>query len=666
MRRRICKSSRARIVAFAIAAGVLGSLATAPASLAANPPTFGANCQPDGKISGAGSTFQTNAILNAFTLGYQNDVCGLQPTASNLNAAYGGTDPSLFTFGTNSVQGMVAYNYSDGTATPNGSGAGLNHISCRTDMFSGTDLPYNAAQLTNVNGAPGAQAGGAASCPTALNTGVVPPPYGPAPAGTWPATGDTARAAMNFPTAGGAVAYAVNLNGVCTTPPTGINLTAWEFDRIMQGTINQWNDPNLVATNPSLTTGGCTGPIKRVVRRDNSGTTAITMFTLFGGKTGALDNAVLCGSENATHNNHTWLQIATLSANNANWPVANGTAPDCVDGSGNAAQPTVVPTANGSPALISTLDGTTGTNGTLGGIGYAELGLWPNPLPPGVSFVNVQTHDDFTTAGNGNGVTNPGPDSNGQPAFQGPGTPGSASNCKIPVTVPTGGTANGIVGLLAVNWRNDATGPQNANIAFSGAGYPGCGLTFDFVYSGLHNAQTNELAGFTAGNFTPGCQLSGTAPATTASGAAQTIPATNPWSLQVTSVAGFPATGTVTVDAQTLVYSGLNTTTNQLTIASGGTAGTAINAGDAVTLLSTHSAATPSTPGITGACLTATGSASTITPEIGMTNDQMRTLYSYMTYVLSPLGQANLASQTYDQLPGGWLSLLAQGFQNNF
>src|SRR5262249_55492668 len=152
----------------------------------------------------------------------------------------------------------------------------------------------------------------------------------------------------------------------------------WEFDRIMQGTINQWNDSNLVATNPSLGTGGCSGPIKRVVRRDNSGTTAITMFTLFGGKTGQLDNSVLCGSENATHNNHTWIQIATLSANNANWPVANGTAPDCVDANNNPAQPTVVPPANGSPSLITTL------LGTNGGIGYAELGLWPSPLPSGV------------------------------------------------------------------------------------------------------------------------------------------------------------------------------------------------------------------------------------------------------------------------------------------
>jgi hypothetical protein len=88
--------------------------------------------------------------------------------------------------------------------------------------------------------------------------------------------------------------------------------------------------------------------------------------------------------------------------------------------------------------------------------------------------------------------------------------------------------------------------------------------------------------------------------------------------------------------------------------------------GDTITLVSTKSAATQTTVGITGGCLTSTGTVSGITPEVGLTNDQMRTLYSFMTYVLSPLGQANLASQTYDQLPGVWLGLETQGFQNNF
>src|ERR1700751_1187631 len=99
---RILKPRRARPLALALAVGALGCLVTAPASLGANPPSFGANCQPDGKISGAGSTSQSNAILDAFAFGYQNDVCGPQPNASNLNSAYLGVDPSIYTFGANS------------------------------------------------------------------------------------------------------------------------------------------------------------------------------------------------------------------------------------------------------------------------------------------------------------------------------------------------------------------------------------------------------------------------------------------------------------------------------------------------------------------------------------------------------------------------------------
>jgi ABC-type phosphate transport system substrate-binding protein len=678
MRRRICKLSRARVVAFAVGLGVLGSLATAPASLAAPlPPVFGANCQPDGKISGGGATFQTNAQQNAFIFGYQQDVCGPQPNVANLTAAWNGVDPSNYSFSGNQVNGMVAYNVSlGGTAATNGSGAGLQRLSCRTDAFAGTDLPYNNTNFTQLSGAPGSLASITGHCSdgTVLNTGtstapVVPPPYGPQAIFTWPNAGDTNRAPMSFPVAGGANGIAVNLNGVCATPPTGIKLTAWELDRIFQGTINQWNDPNLVATNPGLTTGGCSGPIKRVVRNDNSGTTFIQMAAMFG-----VDNAVLCGSENATHNNHTWIQIATgqtaSGKNNANWPVANATSPDCVDQNNNAAQPTVVPTSTGSGPLIALLDTTNG------GIGYAELGLWPNPLPAGVSFVSVQTHDDYVATGNsctGAVGSGPGcnaspsdPDPNGNPAFVSPGSAGSASNCKLPAADPVGSTANAAVGLAVPNWRNDLVPAPKGDVAFTGFGYPVCGITFDMVYGHIADAQADEVAGFTAPNFTPGCQLTGSAPATAASGAAQTIPATNPWNLQVTSVAGFPATGTITVDAQTLVYSNLNTTTNQFTIASGGTAGTVINAGDAVTLVSTQSAATPATPGITGACQTTTGSGSAITPEVGLTNDQLRTLYSYFTYVNSPLGQSYLPAQTYDQIPAAWLAAQQTGFQGNF
>ncbi|MBV9607014.1 MAG: hypothetical protein JO027_18015 [Solirubrobacterales bacterium] len=646
----MCKSLSARGVALGLAVAAVASLAMAPASFAAapQPPAVGTNCQPDGKISGAGSTFQANAINNSFTYGFQQDVCGPQPNVANLTSAWGTTAPSVFSFtdaaGTHSVQGMVAYNYSlNGTAASSGSGAGLNRLSCRTDFFSGTDLPYNSSQFTSLKGAPGAlPTANGTTCAAAINTGTVPAPFGPQPTSSPPATGDTASTPINFPVAGGAVAYAVNLNGMCASgPPTSISLTADEFNKIWMGTINQWNDSELVATNPSLSNDGCAGNIQRVVRFDNSGTTAITMFTLNG-----IDPQpnTLCGTDAST----TWLGIATSSNNSGKWPQANGTAPDCVDSTSHAAPNPVTAGANGSPALISKL------LNTDGGIGYAELGLWPNPLPTGVSFATVQTHDDLNTSGNGLSNPNPGPDSNGNPAFQGPGNPGAASNCKFPAAVPTGNSATLAVGLGTPNWENDASGPlKPESVAFTGAGYPACGLTFDMVQSKIHSGETGEVAAPSGGPFTAGCQIP--AESTTTNGD-QTLPEAT---VTVASTAGFPTAGTLNVGGQTVTYTGVTATT--FTGAAGGSG--AIPSGSAVTLVSTTAPSTSARPGVNGACQTVPG---TTSPIVGATDDQLRTEYSYFTYVLSPLGQSYLAGQTLDQLPAQWLTAEQAGFQQNF
>lgn len=564
---------RARIVALAVSVGALGSLATAPASFAAvasKGPAIGQNCQPDGHISGAGSTFQTNAFNNALTYGYQQDVCGPVTPANNLNSAWGTTDPSAYTAtvggASKSVQGMVAYNYSlNGNAAKSGSGAGINRISCRTDMFAGTDLPYDSTQLTNIDGAPGQASGGTApsyNCSTAItNLSTVPPPFGPQTPGGYPNTADATANVMSFPVAGGAVALATNLNGMCTAgTPAGLNITAQELDKIWQGTINQWNDPALVATNPILSTDNCSGPITRIARPDGSGTTAITMFTLNG-----IDSGTLC-----QHGvNSTWLSIATSSNNSGQWPSG------CVDGSSNVSNPVETAASGGSPNLITLVEnntkpvynsgtGTYTTPGGAGSIGYAELGLWGTTLPAGVSFINIEDAADTTTYGLAN---------NTPPAsvFQSPGSAGSASKCVIGVPgLPGSGTPNEAVGLGINNWANDQPAASNkTDIAFAGSGYPACGLTFDFVYTGMKN-ETGEVAG-SAG--TPGC--------------------------------------------------------------TGGSV-------------------------VTGSCQTVAG------PMIGTTNDQLRTLYSFFTYVFSPLGQSNLDQATYDELPAAWLPQLTKGYQSNF
>jgi hypothetical protein len=49
-----------------------------------------------------------------------------------------------------------------------------------------------------------------------------------------------------------------------------------------------------------------------------------------------------------------------------------------------------------------------------------------------------------------------------------------------------------------------------------------------------------------------------------------------------------------------------------------------------------------------------------------LNNDQRRTLYTYMTYILSPPAQARLTTVGYDSLPSNWLAPLRQGFTGGF
>jgi ABC-type phosphate transport system substrate-binding protein len=49
-----------------------------------------------------------------------------------------------------------------------------------------------------------------------------------------------------------------------------------------------------------------------------------------------------------------------------------------------------------------------------------------------------------------------------------------------------------------------------------------------------------------------------------------------------------------------------------------------------------------------------------------LTTDQRRTLYSYMTFILSSAGQSVPPTIHYSSLPEAWVSKLSQGFQENF
>jgi ABC-type phosphate transport system substrate-binding protein len=62
-----------------------------------------------------------------------------------------------------------------------------------------------------------------------------------------------------------------------------------------------------------------------------------------------------------------------------------------------------------------------------------------------------------------------------------------------------------------------------------------------------------------------------------------------------------------------------------------------------------------------------TGSSETVAgPVQGLTNDQLRTLYSYFSYVFSPAAQTLLSAAGYDPLPTSWITSERTGFQDYF
>jgi hypothetical protein len=190
------------LAVLAVGLGVIGCMLFADASVAAVPPA-GINCvASDGKVNGRGATFQERAQQTVFAPAYRDDFCGNTPkepedAAGNM---------------------MVAYNYAaakEGSGT--GSGAGLKAASCRTDAFSGTDIPYTEQNLKELNEAPG-KTGGCAITFT--------PPFQPNSPAKWPdeeaGKVDSTANIMSFPAAGSDVSPVLNLTekNCGVKPPT--------------------------------------------------------------------------------------------------------------------------------------------------------------------------------------------------------------------------------------------------------------------------------------------------------------------------------------------------------------------------------------------------------------------------------------------------------------
>src|SRR5262249_46322671 len=161
------------------------------------------------------ATFATRA-QTAFIAGFQDDVCGPVPDANAGNA-------------------MVVYNNpannTGGTALT-GSGKGQQAASCRSDAFAGTDIPYDQATLTALNGAAGSIATGCADYQT--YAAFYQPKANPYPDGS-----DSTAPVMSFPIAGSSEVVSVNLKAAdCGgSAPGPIQLTGNLVSKLFGGDI---------------------------------------------------------------------------------------------------------------------------------------------------------------------------------------------------------------------------------------------------------------------------------------------------------------------------------------------------------------------------------------------------------------------------------------------
>lgn len=431
-----------------LACCLLASLAFATASFA-EPPAKGLGCvESNGKISGRGSTYQNN-LQEELAKFFRNDVCG--PTGvETAEDKLGGKERG------EAGNTMLAYNYVEAEkASATGSGAGLKTASCRTDAFAGTDLPYNNAQLKELNEAPGKLVEGEGKKCSETTTFRF--PFQPnEPPKEWPdkeaGHEDTTANLMSFPVGGSSVALPVHITAAtcennAANVPTELKFTAKEVSRIFGGEAATWSDKELAETNPKL--AKCPGVITRVVRFDNSGTTNIFKSFLIRAENSRNGGAPTCAKEPWSFYN---------SSPNTKWPSKSegGTCTEVVTGG-----------TSGNPALIAKL------KTVEGGIGYADLSNATGAEVEGAGFVNPTVQNAIKTA------------------FEAP-EEGSGANCTYKVVSPPGVTAEESVGLNPKNsWSNNneanaGSPPNHENVTDLGSLYPICGLTWDLVYEGLH------------------------------------------------------------------------------------------------------------------------------------------------------------------------------------
>jgi hypothetical protein len=365
------------------------------------------NCDVDGKIDGRGSLLE-DFFQAALVAGYRDDVCG------TVSDARGDT--------------MVAYNYDSLTGSANG----LLGAQCRTDAFYTSDIPYDSATLTALNGIPGGS-----SCSVFAGST---PPYQPSP-GPFPNQADAAAPIMTFPIGGTAVSVGINLQAAdCGgTKPTSIQLTTSMISRLLGGDITQWDDPALRAGGLNAALANCHRSVSRVMRADKASTTQTLKNYLV-----RADDA-RATTMNCFVGGH-WSAYAADAANTL-WPA------------GPVCSPLVAAGGDGASAQLATCVATPGA------ICYADLPDM-NSQP---SLVRPSLRNATDTA------------------FASVSTSGHA-NCSFGAVSLPGLTNAGAVGLdPSDTWAVDNSSGDHGDVTFTGTAYPACELSFVLVYTGLKN-----------------------------------------------------------------------------------------------------------------------------------------------------------------------------------
>jgi ABC-type phosphate transport system substrate-binding protein len=622
------------LVALALGVAVVGPLATAAPSLAAfgttpQQPAAGANCQAsDGKISARGSTLQENLeaeYINEFT----QDVCG--PVASqatgtnpgNLVAGFGqgetgnNNDPA----GTN----MVTYNYvPDGNLT--GSGQGRLSANCRTDFFGGSDTPYTTGQLGNsstastLDGPPNVGDG----CPAASTPES---PYIQPPAAGW-GVGDGTANLMGMPIGGGPVAIAVNLTNN-SSPAAALNGNSDAGGILMDtkvpnagytaatnscGTITQ--------TGATFTCAGGTPPTVTFSQGGVGGTTAgVTCNAASSPTTLDLTGAELDAIWQGTINQ--W-NSPTLVANNPALATDNcsGNITRIVRQDNSGTTQNVMEYLNFQDS--STVCSGTGTWGSLWG--NSTDTVWPT----GCTETDTGTTSNPTVASLQNGT-------NSQAALLALVPGGIAYGEAGDYT----GTIDGATWQPKINYGGVNAGATNIT--------PGWAVPAQEVQYGLG---PNTAFSPTLADLQPNGAAAGTYASLTSTDSAANACGLGVNGLPVASNAGAVGLGATTWAAS----STLTTPPNAPDIIQKQTASSYPLCGLTFALVYSHANAT--TAGETAPQSTG--------PEQGWTPDQVRTLYSYFSYMFTPAAQVGLNLAGYDDLPSSWLNNLRAGYQDDF